>query len=296
MDAARNVDTLPGRPGPSGAPCAPLARQIEQGLRDGSLELPVIDDVAMQLERTVREDHLEVEGIVALLERDPAFGVEVLRIANTPLFLALNEVRSLRDAVVRLGVRQIALIVFGVEQKRLYSAAAEPYRARLNALWRHVFCTAHAARWIARRLRLVQIADDAYVAGLIHEVGALGVLRALEERDRRESAPPPDPAAVDAILGQLGCAVGRQIVERWGLPTMFGQIIEAMTSPYSERLDPMQTILRLADLATIVHEEAASTEEFTATLLALPEADALAFDDDDAEALREHLVDVLASA
>ena len=260
-----------------------MFERLATRLADGSLELPVFDGVALELERAAREDHLEIDEVCALLERDPAFALECLRIANTGAFLGVRPIVSLREAVIRLGLRQIALIAFSVEQKRLYSAARQPFRARLATLWRHVLCAAHVARHLATERGLAPIADDAYLAALVHDVGKLALLRAMELE--AASAARVCPGEIDTVLDTLAVEAGERVLGAWNIPPVFGEVVGSLEGPLPARPEPLFCIVRLADRAALDFGAADRPTSTSVPLAELEESEWLGLDADEIDEL-----------
>ena len=154
---------------------------INQRISSGEVELPVFDDIALQIDREVRENKLDAALICKIIEEDQVLVADLLRMANSSFFSGMSPVSCLKDAAVRLGVRQIASIVFSVSQKRLYSASKGIFKSRLTDLWLHTSAVSLGARWLAANAGYRNLADEAFVAGLLHDIGKLSLLCVLED-------------------------------------------------------------------------------------------------------------------
>ena len=272
----------------------PLTRLIEAKLEAGEVELPVFDDIALRIHREARESRLNADGICAILEQDATLVSEVLRMANSSFFSGLAEIRGLRDATVRLGVRQVAAIVMSVSQKRLYSASPGPLRERLTALSRHAQAASLAARWIAVRAGFRTLADEAYVAALLHDVGKLSLLRIVEGL-AREGKVRLTHQMVDMALSHLHCRHGARLLELWNLPAVYRDVVlhlEDETVP-----DGALTLatVRLADRVCAL-EGASDRPDPNIVLEALPETGMLGLCDIDLAELRIHVEDLASGA
>jgi len=223
-----------------------LIERIQQRLAIGDVELPVFDRVALDMHCEARENRLDAQGICELLEQDPTLVSEVLRMANSSFFSGLSEVRTLRDACVRLGGRQIASIVFSISQKRLYSASAGPFRDRLATLWQHASSVSMAARWLALRARQAKLSDEAFVAGLLHDVGKLSLLRIIEQISRAEGQVPGAQAIDEAIAG-LNRQHGAELLQLWNVPQLYSDVQQQLGDVAHADDEPLLIIVRLAD-------------------------------------------------
>jgi len=82
-------------------------------------------------------------------------------------------VQTIDDAVMRLGIRTIAL-VFTEAATNAQVFSSEVFRAPMQALRRHSTVTAHVARKLAERIG--QPGDRIYVCGLLHDIGIAACL------------------------------------------------------------------------------------------------------------------------
>lgn len=219
---------------------------INETLESDTVELPVFDDIALRIHREVRENKLDAEGITRMLEDDPVLVSGVLRMANSSFFSGLAEVRSLRDATVRLGLKQVAAIVMSVSQKRMYSASRGPFKARMLELFQHVSAASMAARWIVERAGYRPLADEAFVAGLLHDVGKLSLLRIIEELNQEKSLPLTN-MLVETTLDQLYCEHGASLLKRWNLPEAFQVVLRSQADEHPDESNITLMAVRLAD-------------------------------------------------
>ncbi len=228
-----------------------LETLINARLEAGDVELPVFDDIALRIHREVRENKLDADLICGILEEDLALVAEMLRMANSSFFAGMSPVGSLKEAAVRLGVRQIASIVFSVSQKRLYSASNGLFKSRLTQLWKHTSAVSLGARWLAANSGYRSLADEAFVSGLLHDIGKLSLLCILEDLIEKESLELTDEV-VDATLLSMYCQHGEQLLDSWNLPEEYKTIVREQNSEDFDPSNSVLAIVRLVDKACVV--------------------------------------------
>lgn len=267
-----------------------LVSLINARLESGDVELPVFDDIAIRVNREVRENKLDADGMCKILEEDPVLVSELLRMANSSFFAGLSPVSSLREAAVRLGVKQIASIVFSVSQKRMYSASKGPFKARLTQLWLHASAVSIGARWLAKNAGYRNLSDEAFVAGLLHDVGKLSLLCIIENLVQNEDMVLNDEI-VDMTLKQLYCSHGARLLEMWNLPESYQAIVLHQDDEELDESNVILCMVRLVDKACVL--EGVSDMPFAepCNLESLPETVALGLSDIDLAELRLVLED-----
>lgn len=134
-------------------------------------ELPSIPAVAAAALSAVDDPNLSASSISKLIERDPALTARTLAVANSPFYGFARRISTVELAVVMLGMTTIKEIIISVILQRVF-ARVRPALLDVRAFWRYsVFCGT-TSRVFARKLGY-RIAGEAFVAGLIHDIGVL---------------------------------------------------------------------------------------------------------------------------
>jgi hypothetical protein len=167
----------------------PLVERLHEYVAGDALRLPVFSEIALRLQRLAREEHWEMREVEAAIQSDQVLVAEVLRAANSAFFGGLSPIQSIRGAVVRLGLPQVARLVLLVSEASKYDLLDRELRALAHELWRHAAAVAMAAGWLARRLNYGTHEEDAFIGGLLHDVGKLAILAGLDEIGRKERLP-----------------------------------------------------------------------------------------------------------
>lgn len=183
------------------------------------LDIPPFPPVAARLLQALGEEQSEIRRIVDLMRSDPGLSAGLLQRANSAEYGFEQRVDSLHHAIMLLGlrrVRQLALTVATGAYVKAYSKNED-----LRLCWRHMLATALAAEEIARAAGVHE--ERAYVAGLMHDVGRMGLLIAFPERYSVLLHRAADEA-VDMLeceryeFGVDHCEAGRMLAEHWKLP------------------------------------------------------------------------------
>lgn len=257
-----------------------LERLINERIQSGEVELPVFDDIALKIQREVRENKLDGDLICEILKEDLVLVAELLRVANSAFFAGMAPIGSLREAAVRLGVRQIASIVFSVCQKRLYSASSGLFEPRLTSLWRHTNAVSIGSRWVAANAGYRALADDAFVCGLLHDIGKLSLICIIEELIRTEAIELSEEV-VDATIVAMHCEHGAQLLEVWNLPDAFKTVVLGQDADDFDSENKVLAIIRLVNNACIAEGIADMKYADTPEVASMAEVQALSLTDGD---------------
>jgi HD-like signal output (HDOD) protein len=220
--------------------------QLNQSERKALLaRIPAFPPIALRLLDLLARRDVDVRELVALISSDPAFSAQILRFANSPLFGFGSRIDSLQSALVVLGLRRVRSLSVTVATANHMKGVLQV--EELARCWRHMLATALLTEELARSCSAFE--DRAYTAGLLHDVGRLGLLLASPD----EYAALLRHAERNALelldleqreLGMDHCQAGRALAEYWNLPPDF-QIVAA------RHHDPQNNAT--VDLLTLVH-------------------------------------------
>lgn len=140
--------------------------------------LPSLPAVVSQLLVMMQDPQASLEQMAELLSLDQALAARVLQLANSPFYGVSGRIRSIRDGVMILGLRQLGTLVMAAGMTRQFDLL-HGKALQLDIFCRHAIASAVASRALARLHGLDEAA--AFTAGLLHDVGRLALDRCLPE-------------------------------------------------------------------------------------------------------------------
>jgi HD-like signal output (HDOD) protein len=227
----------------------PFKKIIEEHLASGETQLPAFDKTALKIQQETTKPAPDIDVIRELIREDQALTAQVLKMANTAFFRGLSKVETVRDAIVRLGIEQISNIVLLVTQKPIFKSGNRHVREFMEKLWRHSVGTALASAWLAKKSGYTQIATQAFIAGLLHDIGKLFLLTVMESiREKKVHQFNPTKEFVTEIMDSLHTEQGWLLIQNWNLPEAY---CLAARDHHAEIFDNRNTLLLLVRMADL---------------------------------------------
>jgi HD-like signal output (HDOD) protein len=249
-----------------------LLERVDQHLRARDARLPVIDQIGIQVRRAVASGDFDLREVENLINQEPALAAAVLRGANSAFYRGIQKVMTVGEAVARIGARQVANLVLLETQRKNFISDTRELRELFRALWRHSVACAAGAEWLARRLHYEEIADHAFVAGLLHDLGKLLLLRVVDELQADE---PGQAALSDSLTRELLQSFhadrGAALMEAWELPDLYCRVAREHHADVFDPDDVLLVVVRLVDRAC-ARLGIGTTHEPDLDLSATPEA------------------------
>jgi HD-like signal output (HDOD) protein len=190
--------------------------------------LPPIPGVFAELAQLLHDDSVDMRTLGRVIAKDPAMSVNVLRIANSAFYSLPNKVKTIEHAVTMLGLKETTTLFMACEAARVFKPAPGEKSVDLQAFWLHSVATGVLARIFCSEFRIQQN-GQAYLAGLMHDVGQLILDRFLHDVYKKviELTYAENISVVQAenrVLGESHGTVGGWLMEKWRLPTLFSEV------------------------------------------------------------------------
>ncbi|OGT97624.1 MAG: hypothetical protein A2X80_03270 [Geobacteraceae bacterium GWB2_52_12] len=204
----------------------PIVDYIREKLANDSLEVTAFHAVAFKLQQVLAAPDFNIEAVIQLIMTDSKLTSQVLRISNSAFYSGLPKVASIREATIRIGASEMANIAMTASQQELYRSADSRINRTMKTLWEHALCTAIGSRWLAGKTNFASIAQEAFLAGLLHDIGKLYILKILEEMSR--SSEFRNVLSLELMIETLNImhvAEGTLLMERWNLPEIYIDVV-----------------------------------------------------------------------
>ncbi|MCG3152404.1 MAG: hypothetical protein GEEBNDBF_01701 [bacterium] len=234
-------------------PQVPSAEEVKQFfLRKG--ELPTFPAVAAEFMSLANDPYASVLQIAEVVERDPALAAKTLKLANSAYIGYSRQVSNIRDAIVLLGLREMRALVLTISVFRAFGDLQKQIPPVWEQYWVHSLAVAQTSRKLAKALRMKD-AEQAYLAGLLHDVGKLlfylyDANRYLEVLAAREASGDNLLEAERRNFGNCHPELGCWLLELWNFPPQLAEVVLYHETP--ELADASMPLVGIVSLAEIL--------------------------------------------
>jgi|GEM_PF-203469 putative nucleotidyltransferase with HDIG domain len=213
--------------------------------------LPAFDSTGLKIQQEASKPEPDTNAIEKMITCDPSLTSHVLRIANSAYYKGINKVSTVRAAIVRLGSREVANIAILVTQKRPFRSKDPYINKMMQKLWRHSVGCAVSAQWIANRSGFKAMAQEAFAAGLLHDIGKLLILTATGEIRRAGAIKQmPSDDLLGEVLNKYHTVYGYALLRTWNLPDQYCSIARDHHETDLNKNDDLTMMVRLANITT----------------------------------------------
>lgn len=222
--------------------------------------LPTLPGVAARVLQLASSQDSSARDLTLLIESDQSLTSRILTLVNSPAFRRGKPVGTIDRAVSLLGFEAVRNSVLSLKVFDLFSRkGASAFRSCFDrkAFWKHSLAVAVASQMIARRVRGTG-AEEAFVAGLLHDIGKVALDYALPKTfdqviRRVQVQHRPYVEAEMSILGMDHTGIGKRLAENWKFPASLANVIwlhhqDVEHLPKNIEGDRLVEIVHLADL------------------------------------------------
>ena len=183
-----------------------------EDLHQNRLILPTLPEVALKVRDAVESDKASAADIAKIIGTDVALSARILQICNSPLYRTRRTVEDIQTAVARLGNIQVRNLVSSLVMQQMFQATSDVLDKKMREAWEHSTQVASICYVLASAAGIPK--DQAMLAGLIHDIGALPIMVHAEDiPELRE-----DQALLDKVIQKLHTMIGAKILKDWQFP------------------------------------------------------------------------------
>ena len=191
-----------------------------------TVDLPSMPAVAAKVMAIADSNLVSIAELEETITKDHAFSTRLLRIANSGFYKRNRQIDTVSTAMMIIGFGPMKSLAVATSMKDLMSRSG-PVE---TMLWLHSFGVSIAASLLAVETGLVP-AEEALVAGLVHDVGKTVINNSIPDRYAPLLVRPYETgiSSVEIENGALGfnhCQVGGLMARKWKLPVTLEHVIE----------------------------------------------------------------------
>jgi len=202
-------------------------------------KLPPFSPVLNRVLASLNQDNSTYAQLGELIEKDTVLAANILQLANSALYARSGNSTSVRHAAARLGMSKLMNAILGMSIARMWNQGQMPQSWSVGRFNVHSVATALLSDLIAQR-RAVAYPEGAFVAGLLHDIGQLLIVRSIPAEYTRvaelsESTGRPPLECEMEILGFTHAELSARALATWNLPEPTQVAVRYHHSP---ELDP----------------------------------------------------------
>jgi len=227
-------------------------------------KMPQFPSNIQTLQRELSNPDCNFSTVSEAVNSDPVLSAEILRIANSPVYRTRNEITDVASAVRLMGMLGVKSILYNYGMTKIMR---ERYKEEIvNRISQHSFMVALIGSFIARYMKIGKIAEEVYIASLLHDMGMIivaGLNRDLEKRlvDLCRDKHIPMSLLDDLTEGYNHALIGSEVARKWDFPEKLVKAIRYHHQPL-EADEENKALVYIVYLANEIYHYEAGDRDF----------------------------------
>lgn len=200
-----------------------LAEKVQQDLLKAieydDLVLPTLPEVALKIRQAAENPEISVGTLSKVIGGDTALSARLIKVVNSPLLRAAQEVNELHTAITRLGINYSSNLAIGLVMEQIFHARSEVVERKMREVWRKSQEIAGICYALCRHHHYLK-ADQAALGGLVHQIGVLPILTYAEDHYELLS----DPLCLDHVIESIHPLIGEKLLAVWEFPEQLAKL------------------------------------------------------------------------
>ena len=199
-----------------------LFQSLLNAFMQKKLDLPSLPEAALKVRQAINSPDVGSTEIIQIVQSDPVLSARLVRVANSPLYGTWREIKTVRDAVRRLGLETTKNLSFSLSVKQLFSAKTSVIKSFIQNLYNESTSIAAIAFVITQTQAEDLDPEQALLSGLIQNLGLIPILKYIDMH--------PSMMQSAELLGKsienLQLPVSTMIFNEWNSDPEFIDIVE----------------------------------------------------------------------
>jgi HD-like signal output (HDOD) protein len=200
---------------------APTDNLVAEALKKVT-SIAALPEITAKIVTTVEDPKSTAASLHKIVAHDPALATRILKVVNSAFYGLPGQIGSVERAIVLLGLNAIKNIAVAASLGQLFRGVKLTDKFSAKDLWTHCIAVGVTARELARQMK-VPIADEAFLAGLIHDTGLLVSLQVWPDKLREvckvaQTSDKPFCEIEREMTGVDHQQLGQGLAELWKFP------------------------------------------------------------------------------
>lgn len=231
---------------------------VEAAIREIS-HIATLPEITVRIIELVEDPTSTAQDLHNVISHDPALCSRILKVVNSSFYGLPGQIGSINRAIVLLGLNAVKNIAISASLAKLFRGGELCKNFSARSVWVHSITTAAASKLIADEIGL-GVSDEAFLSGLIHEIGVMvelqydrdKLIEVVSSLDVKDGTPAVDMREAELrVFGADHEDFGASLCERWKFPKMFANVCGAHHNPAELPAEArkMPSLVHIADHA-----------------------------------------------
>ena len=193
-------------------------------IANNAIEIATLPEVTMKIVEVVQDERSTAHDLHQIVRNDPALSARVLRVVNSAFYGLPGQIGSIDRAIMLLGLNAVKNIAIAASIGKMFKSSVVCDDFTGKDLWTHSVAVGATNKLITSAIGMA-LPDEAFLTGLIHDIGLVAVMQCHSEDIRKivdlTKSGVPYRKAEEEIIGANHQEIGAALTAKWKFPRSF---------------------------------------------------------------------------
>lgn len=220
---------------------------VQKQLESEQHALPLFNPAVLLVQQELLKKNPNLHTIEQLISEDPALSGTLLKIANSSMYRGLFPTTTVRSALIRLGMSEVFRIVLTDIGNRSFGSNDRQLDGIMKKLWQHSRGCAFASGMLASAIDCGVTQHDAFLAGLLHDIGKLPILQVIARKKRKQPQQVVSEPLLVQVMDRLHAEQGYKMLQEIRVPEAIAIAARDHHLPDCDPEVPLLLLVRMAN-------------------------------------------------
>ena len=196
-----------------------VQQELIQAIDNDDLVLPTLPEVALKVREAAEDPNIGTPQLSKVIGNDAALTARIIKVVNSPLLRTNKEITDLSMAINRLGINYTCNLATGLAMEQMFQATSDVVDRKMREVWNKSTEIAGICHVLCKQFTRL-LPDQATLAGLVHQIGALPILTYAEDHNELLS----DSISLNHVIEQIHPIIGDKILRTWEFPEQIAMV------------------------------------------------------------------------
>lgn len=222
---------------------------IKNYIETGNVILPVFSSAGLKILKEISKKEPNIKVLEKTITADQSLSSQVLKTSNSAFYQGLAETRTIKAAIVRLGMQEVGRIALLAAAKNQFRSKHKRLNLIMKQLWQHSVGCGMGAQALAKSCKFDDLIEHAFFAGLFHDIGKLIILVVIDQMNQKDKSIPLNNALLLEAMTSLHTEQGYNLMKQWNMPEEYCVITRDHHQEPCDQKNHLLMLVRLADMA-----------------------------------------------
>ncbi len=221
---------------------------VNKYIQSNKVTLPVFSSAALRIQQELTKKDPEIRVVEKIITADQSLSTQVMKFANSSFYRGISDIKTVRAAIMRLGLKEILQIVLLATSRNHFQGTDKKIKIVMRKLWQHSVGCGYASAWISKRHEYDVEQSHAFFAGLFHDIGMLFILMVIEHIKQRNRKIQLTHNLMLEAMEKLHTSQGFKLLQKWNMPEQFCNVAKDHHKKDYNSHDSLLIIVKMANL------------------------------------------------